>query len=183
MAAGAFTPPAAPAPANPRPRVARSPGRSHAASDKGAAPASTPAPATAPEASAAATQVEPVPASTSPAPSQPPSQPKAEQPKAEQPKVAEKAPTAQPSEVALLQQARKVAASQPAAALRLLREHAERFPSGLLTPERDVLTIEVLRRLGRNAEAEQRLQQFAVRYPKSIYLRRLQHGSAAQQDR
>jgi hypothetical protein len=59
----------------------------------------------------------------------------------------------------------------------LLREHAERFPHGLLTPEREVLTIEVLRRLGRTAEAAERLQRFEARFPKSIYLRRLQRGA------
>jgi TolA-binding protein len=91
-----------------------------------------------------------------------------------QPATADKAPpTPPPSEVALLHNARKLAVKQPAAALSVLHEHAERFPNGLLKPEREVLTIEVLRRLGRTTEATQRLQQFETQYPKSLYLRRL----------
>ena len=74
------------------------------------------------------------------------------------------------SEAALLLAARK---AQPSAALRLLAEHAARFPDGLLAPERDVLRIEALRNLGRAAEAEQELRAFQARYPDSIHLHRL----------
>ncbi|HMI90932.1 MAG TPA: hypothetical protein VK509_06185 [Polyangiales bacterium] len=121
------------------------------------------------EPSHVAAQVEPVPASASTAPEQPRPKPTPAEPAA----AAE--PAAQPSELMLLHQARKSAVKEPAAALNVLREHAQRFPSGLLTPEREVLTIEVLRRLGRSAEAAQRLEQFKLRHPKSIYLRRLEH--------
>lgn len=74
------------------------------------------------------------------------------------------------SEAALLLAARK---AQPSAALSLLAEHATRFPDGLLAPEREVLRIEALRKLGRSAEAEQDLRAFQARYPDSIHLRRL----------
>jgi hypothetical protein len=114
-----------------------------------------------------------MPASTSPTQVQPQAQSKS----------TDEAPAAQPSELTLLQRARKVAAKQPDAALRVLREHAERFPNGLLAPEREVLTIEVLRRLGRGAEATQRLERFKLRHPKSIYLRRLEHEPSATDDR
>jgi hypothetical protein len=77
------------------------------------------------------------------------------------------------SEAALIYEARKAAASEPDAALRYLDEHAQRFPSGTLVPEREVLAIEVLRRLGRSAEAARRLRAFEDRYPGSIHLRRL----------
>jgi hypothetical protein len=77
------------------------------------------------------------------------------------------------SEPALVYKARSVAEGEPEAALRLLHEHAQRFPSGTLAPEREVLFIEVLRRLGRDAEAARRLQAFEARYPGSIHLRRL----------
>jgi hypothetical protein len=77
------------------------------------------------------------------------------------------------SEAALIYKARSAAADQPKAALRLLEEHAQRFPNGTLVPEREVLAIEVLRRLDRNAEAERRLRAFEARYPESIHLRRL----------
>jgi hypothetical protein len=101
----------------------------------------------------------------------------------EEPKPAAQAPTEQPaSEELLVHRARRAATSEPAAALRLLDEHAERFPNGLLIPEREVLAIEVLRSLGRNAEAEQRLQRFQKRYPQSIHLRRLEQGRAAERD-
>jgi hypothetical protein len=74
------------------------------------------------------------------------------------------------SEAALLLAARK---AQPTAALELLVEHATRFPDGLLAPERDVLRIEALRKLGRTAEAESQLRVFEARYPESLHLRRL----------
>jgi hypothetical protein len=77
----------------------------------------------------------------------------------------------------LLFNARKAMRLQPLAAERLLDEHAARFPDGLLAPEREVLRIELLRRLGRKAEADQRLQEFERRYPNSIHLRRLKEGA------
>jgi hypothetical protein len=92
---------------------------------------------------------------------------------------AQEASPVQRSEVELLFDARKVMPSQPAAALRLLEEHATRFPNGMLGPEREVLTIEALRKLGRTAEAAKRLRQFESRYPESIHLRRLQGGAGA----
>jgi hypothetical protein len=85
------------------------------------------------------------------------------------------APGAAPlSEADLLYGARKALRNEPAAALRLLDEHAARFQGGLLAPEREVLAIEALRNLGRTAQATKRLQQFKARYPKSIHLRRLE---------
>jgi hypothetical protein len=83
------------------------------------------------------------------------------------------------SEVELLFDARKAMPAQPEAALRILDEHAARFPSGLLAPEREVLRIEALRKLGRGAEASQRLHQFESRYPDSIHLRRLQADASS----
>ena len=77
----------------------------------------------------------------------------------------------------MLLEARKASTREPQAALRLLDEHARRFPSGLLVPERELLAIEVLRRVGRSAEAERRLRRFEARYPESIHLRRLEHGA------
>jgi hypothetical protein len=48
------------------------------------------------------------------------------------------------------------------------------FADGLFVPEREVLSIEALRSLGRSAEAISRLQQFKAQYPNSFHLRRLQ---------
>jgi hypothetical protein len=93
----------------------------------------------------------------------------------------EPTPAAQPAEhekprteLQLLFEARKALQAQPEAALRLLAEHAARFHNGQLAPEREVLAIEALRKLGRNTEADQRLREFQARYPQSIHLRRLQ---------
>ena len=96
-------------------------------------------------------------------------QPQAPQPAARQPAAARPL-----SEVALMRQARKLAVQEPGAALRLLDQHARRFPKGLLVPERELLAIEVLRRLERSAEAERRLRRFQARYPESMHRRRLE---------
>lgn len=85
-----------------------------------------------------------------------------------------------PSEELLLLKARSSASRQPSEALRLLDEHAARFPSGLLVPEREVLAIEVLRSLNRGAEADRRLQRFKARYPQSIHLRRIEQSGSDQ---
>ena len=89
------------------------------------------------------------------------------------------APAARPSEApaptegALLLRARRELTSNPAAALALTGEDARRFPGGALTPEREVLAIEALERLGRLPEARARLSALHVRYPQSPHLTRL----------
>jgi hypothetical protein len=65
----------------------------------------------------------------------------------------------------------------------MLNEHAKRFPNGLLVPERELLVVEVLRRLDRNAEADQRVRRFEARYPGSLHLRRLERTGSATKDR
>jgi len=77
------------------------------------------------------------------------------------------------SESALLFEARKALGSDAEIALRLLDEHAQRFPKGALVPEREVLAIEALRALGRTAEADARLARFEAHYPHSLHLDRL----------
>jgi hypothetical protein len=77
------------------------------------------------------------------------------------------------SESELLFGARKALPGDAELALRLLTEHAARFPKGQLVPEREVLAIESLRSLGRTQEAEARLQRFQARYPNSLHLQRL----------
>jgi len=52
------------------------------------------------------------------------------------------------------------------------REHL--FPDGVLTQEREAITIEALVHTGRLEEARAGLGTFAARYPGSGYLRRLQ---------
>lgn len=85
-----------------------------------------------------------------------------------------RAVSAQLDEAALLQQARQLAHSQPEAALRVLSEHQRRFANGMLSPEREVLAIELLHGLARNDDADKRLQAFRQRYPTSVYLKRFE---------
>jgi hypothetical protein len=126
----------------------------------------TPTPAVAVTSAAEATDPVPEPEKAKPKP-------------AVQPVPVPAASVAQRSEVELLFDARKAMSAKPEAALRILAEHAARFPSGLLGPEREVLRIEVLRKLGRTTEATQRLHQFESKYPESIHLRRLQGDASS----
>ncbi len=73
------------------------------------------------------------------------------------------------AEAALLEKARSELASSPAQALAATQEHAQRFPHGLLTQEREVIAISALRRLGRTAEADARAARFEKRYPNSAH--------------
>ena len=79
-----------------------------------------------------------------------------------------------PSEGALLLQARRAMASDPAKALALTDEHARRFPSGDLGPEREVLAIEALCALKRRSEAHARLDAFRRQFPQSLHVARLE---------
>jgi hypothetical protein len=79
-----------------------------------------------------------------------------------------------PREGALLLQARRALASDPSAALALTQEHARRFPTGDLVPEREVLAIEALVGLGRRPEARARLDAFERRFPQSLHITRLE---------
>jgi hypothetical protein len=81
---------------------------------------------------------------------------------------------ASPSEGALLLRARQQLAADPASALALTDEAGRRFPDGALAPEREVLAIEALARLGRLPGARARFAAFAARYPQSPHLARLQ---------
>jgi hypothetical protein len=169
-----------------QPSVARSTARSSARSRAARASVTeTAAQTTTPRASNAAEAV------ATPAPERPRAQPEQEaEPQAEPAREATQppikpspTPPPPPSEVVLLQQARKLATSEPEAALRLLDQHAARFASGMLVPERELLAIEVLRHMGRNAEAERRLQRFEARYPESIHRRRLERSPATDDER
>lgn len=95
--------------------------------------------------------------------------------KTESPKPAQ---VRQRSETSLLFEARAALGGDPEAALRLLNEHATRFAGGLLTPEREVLAIDALRRLGRAQEAEVRTRQFRARYPNSLHLLPVAHKAS-----
>jgi hypothetical protein len=81
--------------------------------------------------------------------------------------------SAQPNEGSLLLRARQALDGDPATTLALTQEHARRFPAGTLAPEREVLAIEALARLGRTSEARARLDSFRSRYPQSPHISRL----------
>ena len=48
-----------------------------------------------------------------------------------------------------------------------------RFPRGVLVQEREVLAIQALRKLGRDAEADRRTEAFAKAFPGSAFARKL----------
>jgi outer membrane protein assembly factor BamD (BamD/ComL family) len=79
-----------------------------------------------------------------------------------------------PNEGSLLLRARQALDGDPASALALTQEHARRFPNGTLAPEREVLAIEALARLGRTSDARARLDSFRARYPQSPHISRLE---------
>jgi hypothetical protein len=81
------------------------------------------------------------------------------------------------AEAALLERARSLVASNPAQALAITRDHARRFPGGLLAQEREVIAIEALRKLGQQDEANQRATRFKSAYPGSAHQRSI--GSAS----
>jgi hypothetical protein len=83
------------------------------------------------------------------------------------------APAPPASEGALLLRARQMLASDPASTLTLTTEDAHRFPDGALAPEREVLAIEALGRLGRLSDARARFAAFRDRYPQSPHIARL----------
>jgi hypothetical protein len=76
------------------------------------------------------------------------------------------------AEAALLERAREAIATDPKRALAITREHARRFPKGILAQEREVIAIDALKRLGKGSEAESRVDQFKKTYPGSAH----QHG-------
>jgi hypothetical protein len=85
--------------------------------------------------------------------------------------------TATPSEdeLAILGTAqRALVADDPRAALLAAERHAARFPSGLMTEEREAIAIEALVRLGRTDDASARFERFRTSYPRSSYRHRLE---------
>lgn len=83
-------------------------------------------------------------------------------------------PASVDDEAALLEQARRAIAKDPALALAIVGEHARRFPVGALRVEGEVLAIDALVHAGRHAEAEARARALRLRVPGSLYEERLQ---------
>jgi hypothetical protein len=72
-------------------------------------------------------------------------------------------------EASLLYRAKQATRLDRQAAFRMLALHAEYFPNGALVEEREVLAIDLLRRMGRAAEAKERAARFLERFPASNY--------------
>jgi hypothetical protein len=78
------------------------------------------------------------------------------------------------TEIAILEAAQDRLASNPAAALAYAERHAARFPGGVLAQEREVIAIESLVRLHRDAEARQRAERFYRDFPSSAHRARIE---------
>jgi len=119
------------------------------------------------------------PAAPAPVQSEPPAAPapEAPAPSAAAPAVIPPAFRPAETEAEYLERARGALGKSPALALALANQHRSRFPYGVLAQEREVIAIEALKRLGRSAEAERRIGDFASRYPNSAYRKKLEAGS------
>jgi hypothetical protein len=76
-------------------------------------------------------------------------------------------------EVAALDRARRLVATDPERALRQLDEYEQRFPHGDLAPEALVLRIEALVRAGERARAEVLATSYLASHPKSPHAKRI----------
>lgn len=76
-------------------------------------------------------------------------------------------------EVQWLDAARGLLDHDPASALAQAQAHAMRFPNGALAAERELIAIDALHRLGRQAEAQSRAKAVLLRFPGSLYRERL----------
>jgi hypothetical protein len=82
-------------------------------------------------------------------------------------------PVQSETEVSLLSRAQEALERDPSRALDLVHDHEQRFDTGLLVQEREVIAIEALVRLGRKKEAETRAAAFHARFPRSAHGRRV----------
>lgn len=76
-------------------------------------------------------------------------------------------------EAELLEKARSLVGSSPAAALKLTAEHSREFPKGRLGAEADLIAAQSLLAMGKAAAAKQRAQASLSRYPSGLYARQL----------
>lgn len=76
-------------------------------------------------------------------------------------------------EMSLLEPARRALASNPTEALARLNEHAARFPRGKMSVERELMTVDALRRLGRTAEARTRCEALLRQVQGGLYEERV----------
>jgi hypothetical protein len=108
-------------------------------------------------------------AAPKPAPTAPPAAPLAAPPVSESDSV-----DVLQQEIRLLEQARRNLAASPGTARLVLLDHEQRFPSGHLRVERELLLVDALVRLGRRPEAEARATSLERQNPNSLYGERLE---------
>ena len=84
------------------------------------------------------------------------------------------APPAVETEAGLVQQAQRALADNPTRALELADRADDRFPSGALVQEREVVAIEALVQLGRHDDARARAGHFLRRFPGSVHQRHIE---------
>jgi hypothetical protein len=83
------------------------------------------------------------------------------------------------AEARILEQARRLLAADPAAALARTDAHARRFPGGQLAAEREVIAIDALCRLDRRRRARRRARRLIESAPEGIYAERARAMIAA----
>ena len=76
-------------------------------------------------------------------------------------------------EAELLEKARSLVGSNPAAALKLTAEHSRDFPKGRLGAEADLIAAQSLLGMGKVAAAKQRARASLSLYPSGLYARQL----------
>ena len=76
-------------------------------------------------------------------------------------------------EAELLEKARGLVGSNPAAELKLTADHSRDFPKGRLGAEADLIAAQSLLGMGKVAAAKQRAQASLARYPSGLYARQL----------
>ena len=70
-------------------------------------------------------------------------------------------------------QAKRLAGSDAAEALRKVEALAQRYPHGTFVQERELLAIQLHQRLGHTGLAAELIQRFHERFPHSVYRRTL----------
>lgn len=78
------------------------------------------------------------------------------------------------AELVLIRRAQDALSSDPARALAIANEHAQAFPRGELTQEREVVAVEALSKLGRKDDALRRANALLRRFPRTPYVAHLE---------
>jgi hypothetical protein len=83
-------------------------------------------------------------------------------------------PPSPDTEASLVARAQQALRDDPARALDLTERTGDRFPSGALVQEREIVALEALLRLGRSDEARERGERFLRRFPGSVHQRQVE---------